>query len=207
MATFGFYRQAQAKAWTGQVNWLNDTIVITQHTAGYTPNLDTHAFVSDLTNEVSTGGGYTTGGIILTGKSAAYTPANAWSQPWAAVTSYLNGQIVRANPGNGLLFRCVTAGTSGVTQPAWPSEGLTVLDGSVTWAAVAPGAVQLFAQNVQWLSYSGTLRYLVISDRTSALATAQPLLALADLTVSSSGSGGNLDVNWDPAGALVIAPA
>lgn len=179
---------------------------MTQHTSGYIPNLDTDAFVSNLTSEVASGAGYIQGGIALGGKSAVYTPANAWSQQWAVNTSYAVGQIVRPTTGNGLLFRCVVAGTTAGAQPTWPAEGLTVTDGSVTWLSIGPGAVQLGAQNVQWLSYSGTFRYLVLSDRSAGSASAQPLLALADMGTATTGTGGNLDVNFDPSGVIVLSP-
>lgn len=38
---------------------------LTLHTSSYTPNLDTHDFRDDLTNEVANGNGYTTGGAAL----------------------------------------------------------------------------------------------------------------------------------------------
>jgi lambda family phage minor tail protein L len=59
---------------------------------------------------------------------------------WASVTSYAVGAIVRASTVQdfGLVFKCTTAGTSGATQPAWPTliDG-TVVDGSVTWTAIS----------------------------------------------------------------------
>jgi hypothetical protein len=204
MTTFSLYRQAQLRAWNGQLNWQSDTIVMTQHTASYAPNLDTDAFVSNLTSEVATGAGYTQGGIILSGKTALYTPANAWGQQWQPNTPYAVGQVVRPPVGNGLVFRCVAGGSSAAFQPSWPSLGLTVTDGTATWQAIAAGAVQLSALNAQWQSYSGTLRYLVVSDRTQGIASAQPLIALADLGVSSTGTGGNFSVSFDPSGIVVI---
>lgn len=179
---------------------------MTQHTASYVPNLDTDAFVSNLSNEVASGSGYTQGGIVLGGKAAAYTPANSWAQQWQANTAYITGQYVRPTTGNGLIFRCVAAGTTGSGQPTWPSEGLTVADGGVTWLAAGPGAVQLTAANVQWLSYSGTFRYLVLSDRTTGSPSTQPLLAIADMGTPTTGTGGNFDVNFDPSGTLVFSP-
>ena len=59
---------------------------------------------------------------------------------WAATTSYAVGAIVRATAVQefGLVFQCTTAGTSGATQPAWPTliDG-TVVDGGVTWKAIS----------------------------------------------------------------------
>ena len=59
---------------------------------------------------------------------------------WAATTSYAVGAIVRATAVQefGLVFKCTTAGTSGSTQPTWPTllDG-TVVDGNVTWTAIS----------------------------------------------------------------------
>jgi lambda family phage minor tail protein L len=59
---------------------------------------------------------------------------------WQASTSYAVGAIVRATTtqASGLVFRCTVAGTSGSTQPAWPTDiGSTIADGGVTWAAIS----------------------------------------------------------------------
>jgi lambda family phage minor tail protein L len=59
---------------------------------------------------------------------------------WAATTSYAVGAIVRATAVQdfGLVFKCTTAGTSGGTQPTWPTLlDSTVVDGSVTWTAIS----------------------------------------------------------------------
>ncbi len=205
MATFSLYRQTQAKAWNKEIDWNSDTIVMTQHTASYVPNLDTHAYVSDLTNEVATGAGYTQGGVLLASRAAAYVPANAWQEQWGPLVPYQVGQIVRPTTGNGLLFRCITAGTSGVSQPSWPTLiGGTVVDSGATWQAIAAGAIQLTAASIQWLSYLGSLRYLVISDRSPGSASQQPLIGLCDLGTTSTGSGGNFDVTFDTAGVFAL---
>lgn len=53
-------------------DWVTDTIKTTLHTSLYVPNVDTHDFADDLTNEVATGGGYTTGGVTLASKTLTY---------------------------------------------------------------------------------------------------------------------------------------
>jgi hypothetical protein len=205
MTSFTLYRQAQARAWAGLVNWASDSIVMTQHTAAYVPDLDTDAYVSSLTSEVLTGNGYTQGGITLSDRGVQYYPANAWPDSWSPSQAYVYGQVVRPQALNGWVYRCITAGTSGTGQPSWPvTAGATVSDGAVTWAATAQGAVALQASSVTWAGYSGSFRYLVISDRTAGLASAQPLLAIADMGTTTTGTGGNLDVIFDQAGVAAL---
>lgn len=60
--------------------------------------------------------------------------------PWLAGTAYNVGDVVQAytDPGTGFFFRCTVAGTSGASEPFWPTViGNTVQDGSVTWMAVS----------------------------------------------------------------------
>lgn len=59
---------------------------------------------------------------------------------WAASTAYSVGDIRRATTlqASGLVFRCTTAGTSGSTQPVWPTDiGSVITDGTVGWTAIA----------------------------------------------------------------------
>jgi hypothetical protein len=53
---------------------------------------------------------------------------------WQANYAYTVGTIVQPPTANGNYYTCITAGTSGATQPSWPSSG-TVTDYGVTWAA------------------------------------------------------------------------
>ena len=57
---------------------------------------------------------------------------------WAASTAFVVGDIRRATTAQatGLWFRCTTAGTSGSSEPNWPTEsGNTTTDNTVTWTA------------------------------------------------------------------------
>jgi len=54
---------------------------------------------------------------------------------WAASTAYSLGAIVKPTGGySGCVYECTTAGTSGTTEPTWPTaDGGTVADNTVTW--------------------------------------------------------------------------
>lgn len=60
---------------------------------------------------------------------------------WTATTAYAVDDQVTLTGGE--FLRATTAGTSGSTAPAAPDLGATVIDGSVTWARLAPTADQL----------------------------------------------------------------
>jgi len=59
---------------------------------------------------------------------------------WAASTSYSVGDIVKPTSGNetGFCYICSTAGTSGASEPTWPTtRGTTVADNTVVWTCHA----------------------------------------------------------------------
>ena len=57
---------------------------------------------------------------------------------WTASTACLVGDVIRPSAGgNGWLYRCTVAGTSGSSAPSFPTTvGATVTDGGVTWQNV-----------------------------------------------------------------------
>ena len=75
---------------------------------------------------------------------AARVPVAAQAPAWHATKAAAADDLVlptqaAATP---LLFKATVAGTTGATEPAWPTTaGATVTDGGVTWTAVAPAAV------------------------------------------------------------------
>ena len=53
---------------------------------------------------------------------------------WAASTAYSLGAAVRPTTRNTFAYEVTTAGTSGASQPTWPTTpGNTVVNGTVTW--------------------------------------------------------------------------
>ena len=205
---FQLYQSAVLSLLNKEVDLDSDTIKATLHSSSYTPNLGTHRYVSDLTNELSSGSGYTSGGVTVTA-SFALTAANSWSSQWAASTAYTVGQVRRPTTGNGYLYRAVVAGTSSGSQPTWPTVvGTTVTDGGVTWLNIGSAIVVLdLTDATLWSSFSATWRYVVISDRTPGSSSAQPLLGLFDAGSNQTGGGGNFDLSTPVEGIYNIPVA
>lgn len=201
-----WYRSAPAKLLNKEADLDSDNVVGTLHTSSYTPNLDTHAYVSDLTNEVAAGGGYSTGGTALASKTLTQTAANSWGTQWAAATAYAVDWVVRPTSGNGYLYRVAVAGTSHAsTQPTWPTVvGTTVVDQGVTWECVGRSVLAWDAADLVWSSSTITARYLVLSDRTPGAASAQPLLGLEDFGSSVSSTSAAFTVTFSAQGILLI---
>jgi hypothetical protein len=184
----------------------SDTLKATLHTSSYTPNLDTHDYVDDLTNELSTASGYTVAGVTVAG-TISYVAANSWATTRANSTAYALGDVRRPATGNGFLYRAAVAGTSAGTIPTYPTvPGTTVADGGVTWTNIGHGALLFDIADPTWSTFSaGPFRYMVISDRTPGTAATQPLIALGDWGSDQTGGGGSFTVQIDPSGLLVIA--
>ena len=69
---------------------------------------------------------------------------------WAASTAFSVGDIRRATTvqASGLWFRCTTAGTSGSSEPSWPTDiGNTTNDNTVVWTAFPSVYEELSAFN------------------------------------------------------------
>lgn len=207
--SFQWYRQAPVKAWNQEVKFTADTIKATLHTNTYSPAPDTHAYVSDLSNELTTANGYTVGGLTLASCTCAYTAANSWSTAWAASTAYALDFVIRPSSGNGFLYRCAVAGTSSSSAPTFPTVvGTTVTDGGVTWECVGSGVVVFNATSPSWATATfGPCRYLVLSDRTPGTAATQPLIGYFNFGSDKTGQGGAFTYNFNAQGiAMIFVP-
>jgi len=87
MASITFYNTATKDILDGTIDLDTDTIKVSLHSSTYTPSV-AHDFYDDITNEMASGGGYTTGGETLastavttvTTNDAMYDAANVtWS--------------------------------------------------------------------------------------------------------------------------------
>lgn len=201
-----WYANAFVTAFNKEADFDSDTMVETLHTATYTPDLAAHKYVSDLTNEVAAGGGYTTGGQTVTSCSKTLTAANSWTDQWTLSHAYAADFVVRPTSGNGFVYRAAVAGTSSASQPTWPTViGTTVTDGGVTWECVGRRVLVLTGTFPSWTSSTITARYLVLSDRTPGTAATQPLFGLVDFGSSLSSSNGPFTYTPSTQGALLLA--
>jgi hypothetical protein len=93
---------------------------------------------------------------------------------WTASTSYSYGDNVRPSTYNGYNYTCTVAGTSGGTEPTWPTTvGSTVVDGGVTWKCIDYIAFPSTYNPVgTWSgSYNAPLGYTVTAGTTGLYAT------------------------------------
>jgi hypothetical protein len=139
MAVSAFwYGNALLKALNKEINWSNDTIKVALVTSAYTPNQDTHAYFSDITNEAS-GTGYTAGGATLASKTATYNAStnvitlDAADVTWTTATITARYAVIYdASPGtaatNPLLayvdFGADQTATNGNFAITWDANGI-----------------------------------------------------------------------------------
>jgi hypothetical protein len=196
-----WYRQAPGKILNGEVDWDTHDLRVTLHSASYTPDLDAHDYVADLTNELATGGGYTSGGLAVAAESIVTTLGSAWSVQRANTTAYLVDDVFRPAAANGHLYRVVTAGTTAGAPPVFPTNlGETVADGTALIQNVGRAITVLGFTNPTWAAATfGPARYAVLSDRTPVGAGAQPLLGLTDFGSDRTGGGGAFDITMHAA--------
>lgn len=89
---------------------------------------------TDLYRTIQYTGGPAVQAIIIRAVTHSTAP------PWFASTAYSLGDIARPTTGNSHLYQCTTAGTSGSSQPTWPTGGGTVTDGTAVWTDLGTSA-------------------------------------------------------------------
>lgn len=198
----GIFANAPVKFLNKEIDYDTDAIKAMLATSSYVPNLDTHAYKSDVTNEV-VGAGYTAGGATLGTKTVTVTAANSWATARANSTAYTLGQIVRPATGNGHLYICIVAGTSGGTVPTWPTvAGQVVTDGAVTWAECGRAIIVFDAADPSWPTSTITARYCIFYDDAPATDATKPLISLLDFGTDQVSAAGTFTVTLNPLGVF-----
>ena len=71
-----------------------------------------------------------------------FVNAISWSPSWTVTTSGIYATGATYQSANGLFFRALGTGTTGATEPTWPTTiGATVVDGGVTWQAIGRSGI------------------------------------------------------------------
>jgi hypothetical protein len=97
------YNSFKKDIMSGAIDLDTDTIKVMLVTSSYTPNIDTHDFMDDVTNEVS-GTGYTAGGAELASKTVTVDTTDdegvfdAADLTWSTSTITARGAV---------LYRCI----------------------------------------------------------------------------------------------------
>jgi len=98
---------------------------------------------------------------FATGDTVFITSKNAPN--WAALTALSLGAIRSPTTGNGYYYEVTTAGTTGATEPTWPTPaGTTVTDGTVVWTcrlATVTLSTSVSATALTITGFAGTLAF------------------------------------------------
>lgn len=166
-----------------------DTLKLGLMATAYNPNtaFSTSLSWADVSASEASGTGYVAGGITVPSPAITVVQANSFGRVWAATTAYAVGDVVRPNANtNGHLYMCVTAGTSGGTEPTagnWPtvSGKDSPTDGTVVWTEIGASITKFSSGNVVSPSLSLTgIQYGWIYDDQNATASNKSLICLLD---------------------------
>lgn len=135
-----FYNNGKLKLVNGTIDLDTDTLKVSLHTSSYTPNIDTHVFFSDLTNEI-TGTGYVAGGATLTTVSLTVDTTNDRVYLDADDTTWVNSTLTARYA---VLYKSTgVAGTSPlIGYIDFGANKITAADTFyIQWTAPASGAI------------------------------------------------------------------
>lgn len=185
----------------GDIDWASNTIKYALLTSSATITPATDEFFDSIdANEVANGNGYTTGGVTLASKTLA-TVDDAAVSAWQASTAYDAGDIVRPTSADGHIYLCITAGTTGGTEPTWQTGfGENTSDGTAEWVQAGDSYLKFDAANAQWTSSTITARYGVCYVAGSTPGTDDYLIAYLDFGQNESSDNGTFEVQFHSTG-------
>lgn len=119
----------------------SNKLKVSLHTSSYTPDIDADNFFDDVTNEVTTGSGYTTGGEIITTPSVTLDTSGDFSYldaddtTWTALTKTFRYAVVRWD-----------SGSAGTSPLLWlidfgTNQSPAGVDFTLSWAAAGSGGL------------------------------------------------------------------
>lgn len=119
------------------------TIKVALTTSSYTPDRDAHDYFDDVTNELSSGGGYTAGGLTLTGvvvgtdDTGHFAYVDADDAVWSAATFTARRAVIYKDTGTPSTSPLIGWIDFGADQS--PSSQ----DFTIAWAATSSGGMML----------------------------------------------------------------
>lgn len=161
--------------------------------------------LNQIRDSIDAGAGV--GTIEIYSGTQPHTGGDASPAAWAASTAYAVGDTVQPTTANGYYYRATVAGTTGTTEPTWPTSADTVSDGGVTWEYVGSVAVLLatgtFSDPSAPNAATGTLTFNTITgsdavaDGTASWCRIKDSAGtfVMDMDVGVSGSGAPVFIN------------
>ena len=120
-----------------------DTLKVLLTTSSYTPDVDTHDFVDDITNELGSGDGYTTGGATLGSKTVTYDSANNRTELDCADVSWTF--TAAKSPKWAVLYKDTGTASTSPLIAYWDLGTLSGITGLLTLQVNAEGMLQFRA--------------------------------------------------------------
>jgi len=131
------YNSAKVDLLKANIDYESDTIMCAMVTSSYSPNVDTHAFYDDISNEIS-GTGYTTGGAEITSKTVTQDDTDnegvfdGANITWASSTLIARGAVIYKDTGTASTsplicyvdFGADKSSSAGDFIIQWNSEGI-----------------------------------------------------------------------------------
>jgi hypothetical protein len=71
----------------------------------------------------------------ILGDSRCKIPISA--SAWTSTTAYSSGDYVEPSTYNGYIFKCTTPGSTGASEPSWPTSETSVAETSIVWVGVS----------------------------------------------------------------------
>ena len=133
------FTHATLLAWSGGLNYLDDTIKVALVASTYTKSLSHTVWADISTHEIASGDGYTTGGEELTSKTLTATKASSADIVWNPLDKQFRYAVFyKEGTGNGL-----TNPLLGILD-----YGDTVTVNNVAFTVVVPSTgIAVFTQN------------------------------------------------------------
>ena len=201
-----FYGLAMQSLWNAEINYVSGSAKAMLVVNTYTPNQDTHRYLTAVKRSVTDGVLNST--TTVTSATAAFTSADVGSAitgtgipAGATIASVTNATTV-------VISAAATATATGVTLTisdeavgtGYTAGGLALSSKTVTYTA-GSNVLALDCADLSWATATVTARYLVVYIDTGSLATS-PLIGYVDFGADVTSSGGTFLYTVPTAGLI-----